>query len=312
MGFGPSFGIDNRIKTQVPVWKLIMMVYFSTCYAVFILITIQAGIVASEAAQLINFCIGAKFTKKIDAMVFLLADSIFSGCFLTPIGYIVLSVVYPCMPPLLTSLTQESCRGTGKQVHIGILGKILVGMMEGYTWTIIWSMTSVIIFMLLIHPGRVQITVLDKIKGKIEAGFLTSISEYRQLQIVSTLQNEIFKSPAMPVYLGGSITAEVASIYALIRSSHELPAPVFGLFCTVATTFSIFIQVGLKVVAYPNLRSNKLRDTWKSQMNKWLKMYLRSIKPLKLSMGDGTFFDQLTSLKIWQFAIQQLITLMLI
>lgn len=63
MGFGPSFGIDNRIKTQVPVWKLIMMVYFSTCYAVFILITIQAGIVASEAAQLINFCIGAKFTS---------------------------------------------------------------------------------------------------------------------------------------------------------------------------------------------------------------------------------------------------------
>jgi hypothetical protein len=38
--------------------------------------------------------------------------------------------------------------------------------------------------------------------------------------------------------------------------------------------------------------------------------FLRSCSPLKLSMGDGTFFDRLTSLVIWEVCVGLLVNLL--
>lgn len=72
------------------------------------------------------------------------------------------------------------------------------------------------------------------------------------------------------------------------------------------------IHYYFKLVSYPDIKSDKLRNTWKQKKDKWVRAYLRSCHPIKLSLGDGTFFDKMTSLKIWQFCIETLVDILLI
>jgi hypothetical protein len=114
------------------------------------------------------------------------------------------------------------------------------------------------------------------------------------------------------MFVGGTMMAEIASLYVLITSSHQLPLPAALFFLVVAIDFAIFIHVIFKSLCRPYLASVAfLKHVGKlGKRDKYLVRFLRSCSPLKLSMGDGTFFDRLTSLVIWEVCVGLLVNLL--
>lgn len=140
---------------------------------------------------------------------------------------------------------------------------------------------------------------------------LASFSSYRVVQIVSNLYNEVMKTPWIQLVVGGTILAEMFSLHVLITSSHVLPAPLILLFSIVGIYFFLTIQIIFKVLSYPYVKSKCMINSGKRCSNKSVRVYVRSCSPIKLSLGDGGFFDKLTCCQISLYTTDKLVTLLL-
>lgn len=119
----------------------------------------------------------------------------------------------------------------------------------------------------------------------------------------------------MQLLLSGTILAVVASFYILLTSLKIIPIAVAIFFAVIAFDFSFAIYFLFKKVSYSYVQSESLLQKVKKAdefKSKRVAAFVKSCSPLKLAMGDGNFFDETTSLVMWQFCIDQLITLLLI
>lgn len=138
------------------------------------------------------------------------------------------------------------------------------------------------------------------------------LSLYRILQLLSTYQNNAWCQPSMQLCIGGIVVCETVSLYILVTSYHRIPLSVLFVFIICALDCGIVIQVIFNILSYPYTKSCDFIDSMKSvDGTKWVKYFMRSCQPSKLSMGDGGFFDRLTSFVLWQLSINNLITLVL-
>lgn len=146
----------------------------------------------------------------------------------------------------------------------------------------------------------------------INTGHTHKVRKYRIAQIHGRLHNETWRHPSMALLVCGIILAEVTCLYMTLTSRDVLSPPGFFMFALIGNNMVFVIHYYFKLVSYPDIKSDKLRNTWKQKKDKWVRAYLRSCHPIKLSLGDGTFFDKMTSLKIWQFCIETLVDILLI
>ncbi|OXA46206.1 hypothetical protein Fcan01_19286 [Folsomia candida] len=135
---------------------------------------------------------------------------------------------------------------------------------------------------------------------------------YRILTLLTTYQNNGWCQPSMPLAIGGVIAADTVSHYILITSYDKIPLSILFLFVIIALDCVILIHVMFNMLGKPYTTSCDFIEFMKSRNGpKWVKRFMRSCHPSKLTMGDGTFFDRSTSLVIWQKGIDYLITLLL-
>lgn len=143
-----------------------------------------------------------------------------------------------------------------------------------------------------------------------------NIRFYRVTQVMEKLMNHVWRKPLMPVLLMAIIIAETTALYVLTTSSSKLPVAILGCFTMIGADFVGVIHVIYRILGLPYLSSKKLignvKLCQKGGNSAWFKRYLKSCPPLKIGMGDGTFFDRLTPIVIWQFCVDRLISMLLV
>ncbi|XP_035702704.1 uncharacterized protein LOC118434070 [Folsomia candida] len=226
-----------------------------------------------------------------------------------PMAIFTFTMLYPCMPPLITGLIYWTKDAT---CSLNLVSKIVIGLLESYTWCMKMVMGFPAIYFFLIHPGCVQIFLLEEIHRKLTSGLYTEIRKYRYIQTLSLLQNELLKQPGIQVLVGGIIITETVSIYMVFRSWQILPLPALGFFGIIATSFFFTIHVYFKAISNPFVKSVELVRFGGQMRNKWVQAYLRSCSPIRVSLGDGSYFGKITSLKIWQYCMDRLEMILLL
>lgn len=113
--------------------------------------------------------------------------------------------------------------------------------------------------------------------------------------------------------LAGVITlCESISLYLVISWTKGVPLPVLILFSIIAFDFFLVIHGIFKIVSYPYIKSLGFIDLVKDGRYTTADLcFIKSCPPSKLSLGDGGFFDKLTSFVIWKKCIDYLITFLL-
>lgn len=140
------------------------------------------------------------------------------------------------------------------------------------------------------------------------------LRHYRRFQLFCRLHRNAFKDPIMPAVIGVIILIQSTSLYVLVTSNHEITFAVLGVFSIVAIDCLIVIHCFFKIMSYPYTRSmesiilarRKIRN-----FSRWEVKFIKSFYPLKVEMGNATFFDRMTSLVIWKVSTDILITLLL-
>ncbi len=121
----------------------------------------------------------------------------------------------------------------------------------------------------------------------------------------------------MSMLLAGCMESEVTNLHMVITSLKIVPIAAGLLFTTVAIDGFIIIQVMFKMLSIPYLSSVEFVKKAKTSTSnrkdaKWAGKFLKSCAPLKIAMGDGNFFDRLSSFVIYKVCLDQVIALLLL
>lgn len=139
---------------------------------------------------------------------------------------------------------------------------------------------------------------------------------YRVAQLVEKIINSFWDKPLMPLLIACIITAETTSLYVLASSMHKLTIPIILFFAVGGFDYFVAIHVVFKCLSLPHQRSlkfiNEMRCVMVKNGGRWGRRFMRSCPPVKVSMGDGTFFDRLTPVVIWQFCVDRVINMLLV
>jgi hypothetical protein len=138
---------------------------------------------------------------------------------------------------------------------------------------------------------------------------------YRKVQILLGLVNRTIRRPVITCYLLGTIIDTTTALYVIITSLAILPTPLILLFANIAFDFFIVIQVIVKLLALPHLKSKKFIGEIFRQSNRrvsrWARRFLKSCPPVYISL-DNWIFESRTSLIITQICIENIIALLLL
>jgi hypothetical protein len=138
---------------------------------------------------------------------------------------------------------------------------------------------------------------------------------YRKVQILIGLINRTTRKPVITSLMLGTISGATIALYVIITSLAILPIPLVLLFINIAIVFFIVIQVVIKSLALPHLKSTKfLNDSYRYPMrrgSRWAKRFLKSCPTVHIMLDDWNFFDRYTCLIVWQLCIDNLIALLL-
>jgi hypothetical protein len=104
------------------------------------------------------------------------------------------------------------------------------------------------------------------------------------------------------------LTEKVFFFTNLFTSATSLHAFVSVYFGLVAITFFIVIQIIFKILSIPSTTSEEFLKSQKKiqRKNIFLYRFLHSCVPLKISSGNGTYLNYISSLFLWQFCVDQI------
>ncbi|XP_035716563.1 uncharacterized protein LOC118439397 [Folsomia candida] len=221
------------------------------------------------------------------------------------------------MPPSFFTMTTLPCKDWD-DIRGNFLAKTLQAVFAAYTGLVIFSTLTFGLFVLLYYPVAAQLLLLDGLKRYLdqEKSFrMILLVQYRKLQLLSRLLNNAWRDPAMPFVVGGILVLNSTSLYVVLSSSEKIPLPVLAIYSVGAVDTFVMIQHLFKIVSYPYTRSvdfiNAARRGLK-KASRWEVKYIVSCFPLKVHMGNGTFFDRSTSLVACSTALDLLVTFLLL
>lgn len=136
-------------------------------------------------------------------------------------------------------------------------------------------------------------------------------------QVAQNLVNCVMSKPFLAMFLAFSIEGQISSLYIIISSWSKLSANVALFFLLMVIDFFAVIQFMFHSLSYSHVASVKFVKNARRISNQigrdtWFRKFLRSCAPLKVGMGDGKYFDELTTFVIWQFCVDRLINLLLL
>lgn len=259
---------------------------------------------------------------------------------LVPAALFVTSLHKPCMPPIISSLVVLNCTSWQDDGQAVIWFRVCVGLLEGYTWSVLCGVVSLSMYSSLLYPGEVLLeftSLLERwpivellhliilstlcmylIENYVLKFFreiqtnIYSILKYRHIQILTQLRNNVWGGATMHVCIWTIYFVECLALYVLISTKGRLPVPAMTLFSIVAFDLFIIIQFLFKVLSNPGEKTCAFLMIMKrKKMSNWVRKYLQSCQPSKLTKGNGTYFSKVSSLVTWQNCVDWLIPLLL-
>lgn len=140
-----------------------------------------------------------------------------------------------------------------------------------------------------------------------------TISTYIRVQILTNTFNQIWRNLPMMASISVVIIVEIMTLHSLISSMERLPTPIATLLFVVAINLAGVIHAVFKASSYPFTKSCELIVSLKKcgGRSKFVRKYVAACRPTKIFVSHSNFFDSTTSLHIWQFCLNQLISLLL-
>lgn len=87
-----------------------------------------------------------------------------SAIALAPPAIASLSLFRPCMPPILTSMIYLECKSWSDHGHTGIMFRLGISILTGYTWTLATATAVVAVVVFLLYPVEVKLINLQVLK----------------------------------------------------------------------------------------------------------------------------------------------------
>lgn len=145
-------------------------------------------------------------------------------------------------------------------------------------------------------------------EGNVQVCFRT----YRTLQMLTDMHNSVIRHPFISIMVGAVTACESFALYIIITATSAIPIPILLLLSSVAVDLFVLIVGPFRIMANPLVKSIALLESLK-RMNesKWVKRFVRSLPPSKMTLGDGKFFDKATSLVIYSKCADLVITFLL-
>lgn len=140
------------------------------------------------------------------------------------------------------------------------------------------------------------------------------LRQYRIAQVTENLVNAVLTKRFFLIFLSFTIIGQICSVYIIFTSWSYLSVGIMMLFLLLGFNFCTIIYIFLHSLCYPNVSSTqfvKIMRKSKSARSLIVRKFLNSCPPLKVGMGDGTFYDKLTSFKICQFCVERFINLLI-
>jgi hypothetical protein len=112
--------------------------------------------------------------------------------------------------------------------------------------------------------------------------------------------------------VGGIMLALITGMYMILTSLDKVPLHVAILFTVIAFEMGFFVHYVFKKAAEPFSKSLEIQARTKGIRDAYVRRFRASCQPIKFGLGDGGFFDDTTSLVVWQMCVDELITILFI
>ncbi|OXA44836.1 hypothetical protein Fcan01_20942 [Folsomia candida] len=278
---------SNGTKT-LPVWQKVIAFYFLTAYVMIFCMQICLHFRKGEFLQVLKTCVWIE-KKCID-------------------------------------------RGASNYREIGILANLdatkmalivvpilMTGLGAGYVWYSMVAVFVTVVSRVLLYPAvmvELWIKVLERKLYHSDFEFTKShgLTDFRVAQVFQNLTNSVMRKPLVNLVVLKVIISQTISLYVIIASLENISFGVASFFFLIGLDFFLIIHVTLHSQSKPYVVSVKFFENMKTLRLKsaWFKKFLKSCPPLKVGMGEGKFFDELTSFIIWQFCVDRLINMLLL
>ncbi|XP_035711382.1 uncharacterized protein LOC118436855 [Folsomia candida] len=227
-----------------------------------------------------------------------------------------LGIFRPCMPPSIANAVLLQCRDGWSDQDAALWFRLINGFMQGYVWFSVPAVMVVTISRLMLYPSVMVELWIKMIEGQLAhyKYAIHGLSAFRVAQVFQNLVNSVMGKPLITIFVSLSIMCQIISLYVIITSWEKISFGVSAFFYLMGIDFFVVIHITLHSLSKSYVVTVKFAKNMTSlrSQNAWFKKFLRSCPPLKVGMGDGKFFDGLTSFIIWQFCVDRLINMLLL
>lgn len=147
-----------------------------------------------------------------------------------------------------------------------------------------------------------------------EADIIAVFDYYAQIQLLVKQMNVTFQDFFIPIGLAFFSNALIFVLYVCIKLHDAIPMPGFLFFPLILTDALLVIGVDFASAGFVHSKSNVVIAKWKMlcgfKRRTQLKTKAHSFPPLKIRFGMN-FIDEMTSLTILDFCLNQTVSLLL-
>lgn len=93
-----------------------------------------------------------------------------------PLTLSFMALVRPCMPPLASSML--NCNSWHADSDIGILCRIVVAILEAYTWKVNLGIIAEGMFVVLLYPGEVALLLINTLETWAENNYVCNCHDF--------------------------------------------------------------------------------------------------------------------------------------
>jgi hypothetical protein len=146
--------------------------------------------------------------------------------------------------------------------------------------------------------------------------FYSCLQQYRQLQIVLKLFNNLYQTNWFILSMGFASFGLIISGFCALKLHGVIPTMFVAYFGATAIGGSFMLTVVFSTASRIQTESAGLLETWNSNLrfrrDKRIIRILRSCDRLKAKLGSSNYIDQLTPFNIMSFNLDQTISLVLV
>ncbi|OXA63561.1 uncharacterized protein LOC118433884 [Folsomia candida] len=307
----------------LPVWQKVIAFFFLINYVPIFGLHVCLLFRKKELLQLLKTCVWIE-TKCIERGASEYTKiSIFSNLYCVKLSIFAVpgmmgavGLFLPCMPPSIASTLFLECQDRWGDQDAEVWVRLINGFAQGYVWLSLAGVMITTISRILIYPSVMVELWIKMIEGQLDHYHFANhgLEAFRVAQVFQNLANSVMSKPFISIFAFLSIVSEILSLYVIITSWNNLSFGVSAFFCLMGMNYFLIIHITLDSLSKSYVATVKFSKHMKRlrSRNAWVKKFLASCPPIKVGMGDGKFFDGLTSLIIWQFCVDRLINLLLL